>query len=58
MKIFTLKIVDPENGEEKLITISVDDCIRPNTNTTDLAKLKPVFKNNGTTTAGDNIWWT
>ncbi|CAA2975899.1 3-ketoacyl- thiolase 2, peroxisomal [Olea europaea subsp. europaea] len=47
------KIVDPENGEEKLITISVDDCIRPNTNTTDLAKLKPVFKNNGTTTAGN-----
>ncbi|XP_022865007.1 3-ketoacyl-CoA thiolase 2, peroxisomal-like [Olea europaea var. sylvestris] len=47
------KIVDPENGEEKLIAISVDDCIRPNTNTTDLAKLKPVFKNNGTTTAGN-----
>lgn len=47
------KIVALESGEEKLITISVDDGIRPNTNTTDLAKLKPVFKNNGTTTAGN-----
>ncbi|KAL2557046.1 3-ketoacyl-CoA thiolase 2 [Forsythia ovata] len=47
------KIVNPESGEEKLVTISVDDGIRPNTNMIDLAKLKPAFKNNGTTTAGN-----
>lgn len=46
------KIVDPKTGGEKPVTISVDDGIRPNTNTTDLAKLKPAFKKDGTTTAG------
>ncbi|CAN1269787.1 3-ketoacyl CoA thiolase 1, peroxisomal [Linum perenne] len=34
------------------VTISVDDGIRPNTNLADLAKLKPAFKKDGTTTAG------
>ncbi|KAI3829813.1 hypothetical protein L1987_03941 [Smallanthus sonchifolius] len=46
------KIVDPETGEEKPVIISVDDGIRPNTNMADLAKLKPSFKKDGTTTAG------
>ncbi|KAJ9700959.1 hypothetical protein PVL29_006339 [Vitis rotundifolia] len=46
------KIVDPKTGDEKPVTISVDDGIRPNTTVSDLAKLKPVFKKNGTTTAG------
>ncbi|XP_024974541.1 3-ketoacyl-CoA thiolase 2, peroxisomal-like [Cynara cardunculus var. scolymus] len=46
------KIVDPKTGEEKPVTISVDDGIRPNTNMADLAKLKPAFKKDGTTTAG------
>ncbi|GFP91056.1 3-ketoacyl-coa thiolase 2 peroxisomal [Phtheirospermum japonicum] len=46
------KIVDPKSGEAKPVTISVDDGIRPNTNLRDLAKLKPAFKKNGTTTAG------
>ncbi|CAH1417862.1 unnamed protein product [Lactuca virosa] len=46
------KIVDPKTGEEKAVTITVDDGIRPNTNITDLAKLKPSFKKDGTTTAG------
>ncbi|KAK8658570.1 hypothetical protein V6N13_036773 [Hibiscus sabdariffa] len=46
-------IVDPKTGEEKPATISVDDGILQNTNMTDLAKLKPTFKKNGTTTAGN-----
>ncbi|GMP90452.1 hypothetical protein CsSME_00041576 [Camellia sinensis var. sinensis] len=49
------KIVDPKTGEEKPVTISVDDGIRPNTNMTDLAKLKPAFKKDGSTTAGIQI---
>ncbi|KAA3474886.1 3-ketoacyl-CoA thiolase 2, peroxisomal-like [Gossypium australe] len=47
------KIVDPKTGEEKAVTISVDDGIRPDTNVTGLAKLKPAFKKDGTTTAGN-----
>nr|KJB42403.1 hypothetical protein B456_007G152600 [Gossypium raimondii] len=47
------KIVDPKTGEEKAVTISVDDGIRPDTNTAGLAKLKPAFKKDGTTTAGN-----
>ncbi|KAK4778248.1 hypothetical protein SAY87_018435 [Trapa incisa] len=48
------KIVDPKTGDEKPVTIVVDDGIRPNTTTSDLAKLKPVFKKDGTTTAGNS----
>uniref|UniRef100_A0A7N0V4Y3 acetyl-CoA C-acyltransferase n=1 Tax=Kalanchoe fedtschenkoi TaxID=63787 RepID=A0A7N0V4Y3_KALFE len=48
------KIVDPKTGEEKPVTISVDDGIRPNASVADLAKLKPVFKKDGTTTAGNS----
>lgn len=44
--------MDPKTGEEKAVTITVDDGIRPNTNIADLAKLKPSFKKDGTTTAG------
>ncbi|KAE9603354.1 hypothetical protein Lal_00008333 [Lupinus albus] len=47
------KIVDPKTGEEKQIIVSVDDGIRPQTNLTDLAKLKPAFKTDGSTTAGN-----
>ncbi|KAJ4728525.1 3-ketoacyl-CoA thiolase 2, peroxisomal [Melia azedarach] len=47
------KIVDPKTGEEKPVIISVDEGIRPNTNMADLAKLKPAFKKDGTTTAGN-----
>ncbi|CAA2971932.1 3-ketoacyl- thiolase 2, peroxisomal-like [Olea europaea subsp. europaea] len=47
------RIVDPRTGEEKPVIISVDDGIRPNTNMTDLAKLKPAFNKNGSTTAGN-----
>ncbi|GJM87355.1 hypothetical protein PR202_ga03301 [Eleusine coracana subsp. coracana] len=48
------KIVDPKTGEEKNVVISVDDGIRPGTTTSGLAKLKPVFKKDGTTTAGNS----
>ncbi|MBA0696394.1 hypothetical protein Goari_002948 [Gossypium aridum] len=48
------KIVDPKTGDEKPVTISIDDGIRANTSVSDLGKLKPVFKKNGTTTAGNS----
>ncbi|KAF2562210.1 hypothetical protein F2Q70_00018531 [Brassica cretica] len=47
------KIVDPETKAEKPIVVSVDDGVRPNSNMADLAKLKTVFKPNGSTTAGN-----
>ncbi|XVE72799.1 hypothetical protein DITRI_Ditri11bG0067500 [Diplodiscus trichospermus] len=47
------KIVDPKTGEEKPVTVLVDDGIRPNTNIQDLAKLKPAFRKDGSTTAGN-----
>jgi len=50
--IFVSKFVDPKTGVEKKIIVSVDDGIRPNTNIVDLAKLKPAFHKDGTTTAG------
>ncbi|XP_028103457.1 3-ketoacyl-CoA thiolase 1, peroxisomal-like isoform X2 [Camellia sinensis] len=46
------KIVDPKTGDEKPVTISVDDRIWPNATISDLAKLKPAFKKDGTTTTG------
>ncbi|XP_074317255.1 3-ketoacyl CoA thiolase 1, peroxisomal-like [Silene latifolia] len=48
------KIIDPKTGEEKNITVSVDDGVRSNTNMLDLAKLKPSFKKDGTSTAGNS----
>lgn len=48
------KIVDPKTGQEKYVTISVDDGIRPHANLLDLAKLKPAFKKDGTSTAGNS----
>ncbi|KAG2283929.1 hypothetical protein Bca4012_052635 [Brassica carinata] len=47
------KIVDPDTKAEKPIVVSVDDGVRPNSNMADLAKLKTVFKPNGSTTAGN-----
>lgn len=49
---FPVQIVDPKTGEEKKVVISVDDGIRPGTTASGLAKLKPVFRKDGTTTAG------
>lgn len=48
------KIVDPKTGEERQVTISLDDGIRPGSNMVDLAKLKPAFKKDGTSTAGNS----
>ncbi|KAJ7955574.1 3-ketoacyl-CoA thiolase 2, peroxisomal [Quillaja saponaria] len=48
------KIVDPKTGDEKPVTVSVDDGIRPNASLSDLGKLKPVFKKDGCTTAGNS----
>ncbi|XP_062221543.1 3-ketoacyl-CoA thiolase 2, peroxisomal-like [Phragmites australis] len=48
------KIIDPKTGEEKKVVISVDDGIRPGTTASGLAKLKPVFKKDGSTTAGNS----
>ncbi|THU69218.1 hypothetical protein C4D60_Mb08t12100 [Musa balbisiana] len=47
------KIVDPKTGEHKRVTISVDDGIRPDTSMSVLTKLKPAFKKDGSTTAGN-----
>ncbi|CAN1759714.1 3-ketoacyl-CoA thiolase 2, peroxisomal [Linum perenne] len=43
-----------KTGDEKPITVSVDDGIRPNTSVAELGKLRPVFKKDGTTTAGNS----
>lgn len=45
--------MDPETKAEKAIVVSVDDGVRPNSNMADLAKLKTVFKKDGSTTAGE-----
>ncbi|XWS76130.1 hypothetical protein CRYUN_Cryun01aG0150100 [Craigia yunnanensis] len=49
----SIPIEDPKTGEEKPVTVLVDDGICPNTNMQDLAKLKPVFRKDGATTAGN-----
>ncbi|KAL0553866.1 hypothetical protein IC582_007770 [Cucumis melo] len=48
------KIIDPKSGVVKPVIVSVDDGIRPSTNMEILAKLKPAFKKNGCTTAGNS----
>ncbi|XP_061999040.1 uncharacterized protein LOC133716346 [Rosa rugosa] len=53
LQVWMPKIVDPKTGEERHVTIYVDDGIQPNANMTDLAKLKLAFKSDGTTTAGN-----
>lgn len=49
---FKYEILPIKTKDNKLITI--DDIIRPNTTIESLSKLKPVFKSNGTTTAGNS----
>ncbi|XP_020685317.1 3-ketoacyl-CoA thiolase 1, peroxisomal isoform X1 [Dendrobium catenatum] len=49
----TTKIMDPKTGVEKVVTVSMDEGVRPNTSLSDLAKLKPAFKKGGSTTAGN-----
>uniref|UniRef100_A0A8C2BL11 Acetyl-CoA acyltransferase 1 n=1 Tax=Cyprinus carpio TaxID=7962 RepID=A0A8C2BL11_CYPCA len=50
----TTKFVD-ENGTERTITVTKDDGIRPGTTFEGLAKLRPTFKETGSTTAGVHI---
>lgn len=48
------KVKDPKSGEEMTITVSKDDGIRVGANIESLSKLKPAFKKNGSTTAGNS----
>lgn len=41
-------------GDEQIITVDKDDGIRPNASVEGMAKLKPAFKENGTSTAGNS----
>ncbi|XP_060036602.1 3-ketoacyl-CoA thiolase, peroxisomal isoform X3 [Erinaceus europaeus] len=43
-----------DKGNESTITVSQDEGIRPNTTMEGLAKLKPSFKKNGSSTAGNS----
>ena len=45
---------DPENVPEKQITVTKDDGIRPNATAASMGKLKPAFKADGTSTAGNS----
>jgi acetyl-CoA acyltransferase 1 len=47
-------VIKNENGETKNIVVDSDDGIRPGTTYQNLAKLKPSFKQNGTSTAGNS----
>lgn len=46
-----------DKGNEKSITVAQDEGIRPNTTMEGLAKLKPAFKQGGSTTAGETGLW-
>jgi acetyl-CoA acyltransferase 1 len=51
----TTRWIEPEVPENiKEVTVSKDDGIRPTTTVEKLAAMKPVFKNNGTSTAGNS----
>jgi len=45
---------DPKTGEEKQVHVDKDDGVRPGATAKALGALKPVFKRNGTTTAGNS----
>lgn len=48
------KLVDANSGKERQVVISMDDGIRPGANLADLSRLKPAFKVDGSTTAGNS----
>ncbi|KAF2133329.1 3-ketoacyl-CoA thiolase B [Dothidotthia symphoricarpi CBS 119687] len=51
----TTRWIEPENPEtEKEVTITKDDGIRANTTVEKLASMKPAFKKDGTSTAGNS----
>lgn len=45
--------VHDDKGNERRITVAQDEGIRPSTSMEALAKLKPAFKKNGSSTAGE-----
>lgn len=47
-----------KEGNEKNVTIDMDDGVRPQTTMAGLAKLKPSFKKGGSTTAGNSSQMT
>lgn len=49
----TTTVVD-DKGDKKTITVSQDEGVRPSTTMEGLAKLKPAFKDGGSTTAGNS----
>jgi len=49
-----LTTASSDAGEEKEILVEHDDGIRPDISTAVLSKLKPVFKKDGSTTAGNS----
>ena len=49
-----LQLVDPKTGAETPVVISEDDGIRVETTLESLGSLKPVFKKDGSTTAGNS----
>lgn len=49
----TVKVKDPKTGEEKTVTVDTDEGVRAGTTPEALAKLKPAFKADGSTTAGN-----
>ncbi|PVI06118.1 3-ketoacyl-CoA thiolase B [Periconia macrospinosa] len=51
----TTRWIDPEVPEnEKSVTVTKDDGIRPNTTVEKLSTMKPAFKSDGTSTAGNS----
>lgn len=46
--------VHDDKGNERRITVAQDEGIRPSTSMEALAKLKPAFKKNGSSTAGNS----
>lgn len=55
--VYETTVVDKE-GNEKKVTVNMDDGVRPQTNLEGLAKLKPAFKKGGSTTAGNSSQMT
>ena len=49
----TVKYVDPKTDEEKTVTVSKDDGIRPGISAESLAKIKPAFAKDGSIHAGN-----
>ena len=47
-------IVDPKTGDERRVVVSQDDGIREGVTAASLSKLRTVFKQDGTTTAGNS----